>query len=216
MCGIIYKDENVLAIDKPARISVGQLTELLPNTELPRKGIVHRLDKETSGLMLVAKNSKTLLFLQKQFKNREVIKKYISLVSGTPKEEQGEIKTIVDRAPSGKKQKAYLAFDPELKNKEKRWAVTRWKILKKYREFSLIEATPKTGRKHQIRVHLAYLGHPIVGDKLYAFKNQPCPRELKRHFLHAGYLEIKLPDGQTKAFQAELPEDLIQALKTLK
>ncbi len=216
MCGIIYKDENVLTIDKPAGISVEQLIELLPNTELPRKGIVHRLDKETSGIVLVAKNEKTLLFLQKQFRNREVVKKYIALVCGKIKENQGKIETYIARAPAGIKQKAYSLLGPEIKNKTKRKAITGWRVLKKYKEFTLIEAIPLTGRKHQIRVHLAYLGHPITGDKLYAFKNQPCPRGLKRHFLHADYLEIKLPGGQTKAFQVELPEDLIQALKTLK
>jgi 23S rRNA pseudouridine1911/1915/1917 synthase len=229
---IIYQDQDILAVNKPAGITVfneqpslkkslidyliADISELSSVGNAPRYGIVHRLDKETSGIVLVAKNEKTLLFLQKQFRNREVVKKYIALVCGKIKENQGKIETYIARASSGIKQKVYSPLDPEIKNKKKRKAITGWRVLKKYKEFTLIEAAPLTGRKHQIRTHLAYLGHPIAGDKLYAFKNQPCPEGLSRHFLHAGYLKIKLPDEQTKKFYSDLPKDLNEVLKKLK
>jgi 23S rRNA pseudouridine1911/1915/1917 synthase len=220
---ILYEDGNVLVIDKPAGIVVfpeGKTTEktlidyLLENFpylrnagEPPRYGIAHRLDKDTSGILLVAKNSKTLKFLQKQFKEGEVEKKYLALVTGNIKTEGGRIETLIGRSPKDrKKQKVYLANEPGSEGKRK--AITEYKVLEKFKNYTLIEALPKTGRKHQIRVHLAHLSHPIVGDKMYGFKNQPLPEGLKRQFLHASYLRIELPDGGRKEFKSGLPNDL--------
>jgi len=195
-CKIIYEDENIIVLDKPAGVNAD---------DIPRR--VHRLDKDTSGILLVAKNDKTLEFLQKQFQDRTVEKKYIALVVGNLKNESGVIETLLGRSPKDRrKQKVFLPHDPKAKGK--REAVTKYKVLKRYGEFTLVEIEPKTGRKHQIRAHMAYLGHPIAGDKLYGFKNQPCPRGLIRQFLHASYLKIKLPNGKIKKFHSPLPEEL--------
>ena len=185
----IYEDENLLVIDKPAGITVfseeenkektlidyllDKYPELKEAGTAPRYGIIHRLDKDTSGILMVAKNNKTLAFLQNQFKERLVTKKYIALITGELKEETGTIKTLLGRSPKDrKKQKVYLPFEPGFQGKKE--AITEYKILNKYRDYTLVEAIPRTGRKHQIRTHFAYLHHPIAGDKLYGFKNQPC------------------------------------------
>ncbi len=201
----IYEDGNVLVVDKPAGMDILAVIKLLPSGYNP----AHRLDKDTSGIFLVAKNNEALNFLQKQFKQREVEKKYLALVVGELKPKRREIKTLIGRDPKDrKKQKAELPFSPGAQREGLREAITEYSVLKKFKEYCLIEVAPKTGRKHQIRVHLAYLGHPIAGDKIYGFKNQPCPENLKRQFLHAHYLKIQLPDGEIKEFKSELPDDL--------
>lgn len=206
---VIYEDDDFLAIDKPAGVNSDDFEKR-----------VHRLDKDTSGVLLTAKNDKTLKLLQEQFKKRKVVKKYLALAVGNLKRSQGVIETLIGRSPKNrKKQKVYLPYEPA--GKEKRQAITEYKTLEKFtllnsckanltgfKEYTLLEVYPKTGRKHQIRTHLAYLGHPVAGDKIYGFKNQPCPKGLKRHFLHSHYLKIKLPDGKEKEFRSELPQDL--------
>jgi len=200
---ILYEDNDLLVIDKPAGVN---------SDDFPKR--VHRLDKDTSGILLVAKNNDALSFLQKQFKTRQVIKKYLALVIGNLKSEKGKIETLIGRSPKNReKQKVYLPYEPGAKGKRK--AITEYKILQKFKDYTLIEVSPKTGRKHQIRTHLSYLGHPIVGDKIYGFKNQPSPKNLKRQFLHASYLKIKLSDGQEKEFKSDLPENLKEVLKNL-
>lgn len=204
---IIYEDDNVLAIDKPAGIVT---SDLYPNLSK-----VHRLDKETSGVLLIAKNEKALIFLQKQFKQRRVEKKYIALVIGNIKNNQGTIEILIGRAPKDrKKQKVYFPLEPDAKGK--RETITEYKVIKRLKDYTLVEVFPKTGRKHQIRCHFSYLGHPIAGDKMYGFKNQPCPEGLKRQFLHASCLKIKLPNGKTKEFKSALPDDLKLCLQKLK
>ncbi len=232
---ILYEDEDLSVIDKPAGANCDDFEKR-----------VHRLDKDTSGILLVAKNDKALEFLQKQFKEREVKKKYLALVIGHLKTEEGVgdeakasssstsslervrknfnpfdfaaarvIETLIGRSPGDRrKQKVYLPGEPN--SQGKRQAVTEYKVLQRFENYDLIEVEPRTGRKHQIRTHFAYLGHPIAGDKLYGFKGQICPEGLKRHFLHASYLKIKLPDGETKEFKSELPEDLKLCLINLK
>jgi len=136
-------------------------------------------------------------------------------VVGNLKNKEGEVETLLGRSPGDrKKQKVYLPGEP--RSQEKRKAVTEYKVLQRFENYTLIEVVPKTGRKHQIRTHLAYLSHPIAGDKLYGFKNQPTPKGLKRQFLHASYLKIKLPNGEEKEFNSELPEDLNKVLNYLK
>lgn len=207
---ILYEDDDLLVIDKPAGIN---------SDDFERR--VHRLDKDTSGLLLIAKNDKSLEFLQKQFKEGKVIKKYLALLVGNLKNSQGRIETLLGREPKKrKKQRAYLPLGPEAMKKGLRKAITEYKVLEKFSNgknyYTLIEVEPKTGRKHQIRAHFAYLGHPVAGDKLYGFKNQPCPKDLKRQFLHANYLKIKLPNGEIKELLSPLPEDLENVLKGLK
>ncbi len=227
---IIYEDENLLVIDKTAGITVfsegpkkektiiDYLLEKYPFLNkvgsAPRYGIVHRLDKETSGILLVAKNNETLNFLQKQFKERKVIKKYIALLVGKLKESSGIIKTLIGRSPKEKnKQKVYLPLEPG--SQGKREAVTEYKIIKEFKDYTLVEVIPKTGRKHQIRTHFAYLHHPIAGDKLYGFKGQPKPNNLNRHFLHASYLKINLLNNKVTEFKSDLTEDLKNVIKDL-
>ncbi|MDD2696551.1 MAG: RluA family pseudouridine synthase [Candidatus Pacebacteria bacterium] len=201
---IIYEDDDLLVYDKPAGVNCD---------DFPKR--VHRLDKDTSGIFLVAKNDKTLAFLQEQFKNRKVEKKYLALAIGHLKNQEGEIETLIGRSPGDRrKQKVYLTNEPA--DQGKRTAVTHYKVLQRFENYDLIEAEPKTGRKHQIRTHLAYLGHPIAGDKMYGFKNQLLPEGLKRQFLHAYYLKINLPNGRETEFKSELPQDLKEILTNLK
>jgi len=228
---VIYEDNNLLVVDKPAGVVVFPEKEInektlidylldkfpyLKNTgKPPRYGIVHRLDKDTSGILLVAKNDKTLEFLQKQFLDGKVIKKYITLAIGNLKTEKGTIETLIGRSPKDRrKQKIYLPYEPDSQGKRK--AITKYKVLQRFKDYDLVEVRPETGRKHQIRCHLSYLGHPIAGDKMYGFKNQPCPEGLSRQFLHASYIRIKLPDGKIKEFHSDLPKDLSEVLENLK
>jgi len=193
---IIHEDENVQVYDKPAGINCDDFEKR-----------IHRLDKDTSGIFLVAKNEKALEFFQKQFQERKVEKKYLALVVGNLKNKEGEIKTLLGRSPKDpRKQKVYLPHEPQ--NEGKREAVTRYKVLQRFKDYDLIEVKPETGRKHQIRAHFTYLGHPVAGDKLYGFKGQVCPKGLKRQFLHASYIKIELPNGEIKEFQSELPNEL--------
>ncbi len=200
---IIYEDNDLLVVDKPAGINCDDFEKR-----------IHRLDKDTSGVFLVAKNDKALDFFQKQFKERKIEKKYLALIAGNLKNQKGEIKTLLGRSPNDRrKQKAYLSCEPQTQGK--REAETHYKVLQTFQNYDLIEVEPKTGRKHQIRAHFAHLGHPIAGDKLYGFKGQICPKDLKRQFLHAAYLKIVLPSGEEKEFRSELPEDLKNTLKNL-
>ena len=201
---IIYEDEDVQVLDKPAGIVADQFNKR-----------VHRLDKDTSGILLIAKNDETLEFLQKQFKNRKVVKKYIALVNGDLKNKEGIIETMLGRSPKDRrKQKVYLAQEPKVAGKRK--AITKYIVLERFDSYTLIEVQPQSGRKHQIRAHFAYLGHPLAGDKMYGFKNQPLPKGLKRQFLHASYLKIELPNKEIKEFESELPNDLKLCLQKLK
>lgn len=230
---ILYENNDLLAVEKPAGIIVfpegvaaktnqktliDVLVEKYPQLkdagEPPRYGIVHRLDKDTSGVLLVAKATEALIFLQKQFINRRVEKKYTALVIGQIKEDKGQIKTLIGRAKNDKrKQKVYPLDDPNPKGK--REAITEFKVIKRFEQYTLLEVQIKTGRRHQIRCHLSYLKHPIAGDKMYGFKNQPTPDGLTRQFLHASYLKIQIPDGKTEEFKSDLPEDLQKVLDKL-
>jgi len=107
-----------------------------------------------------------------------------------------------------------LPHEPDAKGKRK--AITKYRVIERFENYTLCEVSPLTGRKHQIRCHFAYLGHPIAGDKMYRFKNQPTPEGLKRQFLHAHYLKIELPNGEKKEFVSELPQDLKEVLRNLK
>jgi len=227
---IVYEDDNILAINKPAGLTVFSeekteektladiLLEKFPylnKNEPPRYGIAHRLDKDTSGVLLVAKSKESLIFLQKQFKNRTIQKKYIALVVGNIKEDTGKIETLIGRSPKDRlKQKAFFVGEPG--SQGKREAITEFKVQERFKDYTLLEVTPKTGRKHQIRCHLSYLSHPIAGDKLYGFRRQPSPKGLTRHFLHAYSLRFETQDGQTKEIKAELPEELANIIKELK
>ncbi len=210
---IIYEDEDLLVIDKPAGVVV---TDIYP--ELDK---IHRLDKETSGVLLIAKNEKSLEFYQKQFAEKSegleknLKKRYIALVVGDVLDNEKRIETLIGRGKNDrKKQMVYFSHEPNIIGA--REAITDFKILERYDKYTLLEVFPETGRKHQIRVHLAYLNHPIVGDKVYGFKNQPCPEGMDQHFLHAESIRIKMLNGETKEFHSELPNNLKIVLDRVK
>ncbi len=227
-----YEDDDLLVVNKPAGMVthpapghmhgtlVNALLHHIPDLKgiggVERPGIVHRLDKDTSGLLVVAKNDVAHRFLQEQFKERTVEKRYLALVFGFLTPRRGRIEAPIGRDPRHRQR---MAVVPPGKGRE---AVTEYVVLKYYREaitthrlpFTLTQASPKTGRTHQIRVHLAYIGHPIVGDKVYGHRKQPLP--LGRHFLHAGYLRFRRPrDGEWVEVEAELPDDLQRVIDML-
>jgi len=234
---IIFEDEFLLVIDKPSGVTVNKSEtvkdeptvqsflerklqreiSLEPNTEFAKRaGFVHRLDKETSGILLVAKNQKTLENLQKQFKERTTVKKYLCLVHGLVVPEKGTINAPVDRLPWNR---THFGVFPGGKE-----ALTDYKVETQYvaslpnQKFSLLEVTPHTGRTHQIRVHLKYLGHPVVGDELYAGrKTARDDRKFCAHqFLHAAYIKFTHPDnGKLIEFFSPLPPDLSQVISSL-
>ena len=224
---LVYKNENLLVVEKPAGLPVYQtegesllrkLTEEFPSLKQtgspPRYGLIHRLDKETSGLILVARNNQALSFFQKQFKERKAEKKYLALVVGHLRPREGIIQTLIGRSKKDfRRQKVFLPADPQ--SSSAREAITYYKVLQEFPRFSLLELSPKTGRRHQLRVHLAWKHHPLVGDKRYGFKQQSSVKYLEHQFLHAFYLKIQLMDGEEKEFSLPLPSGLKKVLTCL-
>ena len=206
---IIYEDENVVVIDKPAGIlthSKGTLNleptvadfirERITDKKLAgnRAGIVHRLDRATSGVIITAKNSEALRYLQKQFSQRKAKKKYIAIVEGNLEPEQALIE-----APLGRNPKKPQTFKVLLDGKP---ASTEYRSTKEFKKdgknYSEVELVPHTGRTHQLRVHMAYIDHPIVGDKVYGHPGQDL-------LLHASSLEITIPGGERQIFESAIP-----------
>ena len=209
----IFENDDLIVIDKPAGLLVHPVKDE-KNTLLdylkpryPETQLVHRLDQDTSGVMVVAKNQKAYEFLKEQFLNRTIKKKYLALVHGTLKDKKG---IIVKSISKSRKRGGSQTTAPIGKNRE---AITRYEVIQEFSDYSLLEVFPETGRTHQIRVHLASIGHPIVRDDKYKFKRQKNIEELKRQFLHAKYLKLSLLDGEIKEFYAELPEELSKILK---
>lgn len=226
---VLYEDKNLLVVDKPAGIVVARenkqqnksLMDVLIQTrpelkkigKVLRYGLVHRLDKDASGVLLIAKDKLTLEFLQTQFQGRKVKKIYFVLVYGKLEENEGEIQTLIGRDKNNRlKQRAYLPIEPEAK-KIFREAITFWRVKERFQDYSLLEVFPKTGRKHQIRVHMAFLGYPVVGDKLYA---PQIKHPIKRLFLHCQKIIIQLPNKSHREFFAPLPQELRDFLNKLK
>ncbi len=217
---IIYEDDDLLVLDKPAGLTVhpapGHPSHTLVNAVLSyfphladigdslRPGIVHRLDKDTSGVMLVAKNSIAQADLAEQFKAHSVAKAYLVLVKGRLTPENGIIEAPIGRDPRNRKRMAVVA--------EGREARTEYQVVRYIDDYTLLEVRPETGRTHQIRVHLSAIGYPVVGDAMYGVKSA----YLSRQFLHASRLGFKLPStGEDVEFKSELPPDLEQALKDI-
>ena len=166
-----------------------------------RPGIVHRLDRDTSGVILVAKNDASHNALARQLKERSVEKTYLALVEGTPKPAEGVIDAPIARDPKNRKRMAIVEGGRE--------SVTAYKVVERFASYSLVEARPKTGRTHQIRVHLAAIGHPIVGDRVYG----KASKVVGRQFLHAARIAFTHPGtGERVEFSAELARDLAAAL----
>ena len=234
---IIYQDNDIVVVNKPAGISVHKgiaekgetladwLAEKFPEIKKVgdepelRPGIVHRLDKDTSGVLVAARNQKSFEFLKNQFQKREVVKKYLALVEGNFKNDlptgqagNGVIALPIGRSASDFRKK--LASDSA--KGELREAVTEYKVLERFPNHALVEAYPKTGRTHQIRVHFKAIGHPVVCDHLYGGKRMTCPFGLARHFLHANFLEFVSPSGARLKLEADLPEDLEKVLTRLR
>ena len=220
---ILYEDSDIIVVNKPAGMVVhpagsygysGTLVNALlyhcKNLSgiggFLRPGIVHRLDKGTSGLLVVAKNDKAHQELSKQFKERKVLKKYLALVHGTFKEESGEIKVPIGRSIKNIKKMGVLS-------KKKREAVTIFKVLERFKNATLLEVTTKTGRTHQVRVHLSFLNHPIIGDSLYGRKD----KIINRQALHCFKLGIFHPTTKEYLeFESEIPDDIKYAISMLK
>jgi 23S rRNA pseudouridine1911/1915/1917 synthase len=178
----------------------------LSGAEGLRPGIVHRLDKETSGVIIAAYDDEALAFLAGQFKSRKTKKTYIAVVKGIPPEQKGRIETFIARDPKDRKRFAVSARG--------RAALTVYRVIKTWREHSLVLLRPKTGRTHQLRVHLRYLGHPIVGDPLYGFADTLFPAATL--MLHARSLAIILPgEEQERVFKAPLPERFTAMIRFL-
>jgi 23S rRNA pseudouridine1911/1915/1917 synthase len=174
-----------------------------------RPGIVHRLDRDTSGLMVVAKTEAALEHLHRQFKGREVKKTYLALVHGRPPAPEGIIEAPVGRDPRQRKQMAVVADGRE--------ARTRYRLLEDLGDYSLLAVSPETGRTHQIRVHLAWLGAPVVGDRVYGRGRAEKRLGLGRQFLHAWRLSFERPGGEgVVALEAPLPGELCEPLRALK
>jgi 23S rRNA pseudouridine1911/1915/1917 synthase len=174
-----------------------------------RPGVVHRLDKETSGLILIAKNERAHRWLQDQFRLRKVEKTYLALVDGKPPTPSGRVETYIGRDPSHRKRMAIVS---ESRGRE---AISEYKTLENFRDHTLLEFHPLTGRTHQIRLHCAFLGCPIVGDDIYGRKKSSI--EISRHFLHAYLLKIVLPsEKEPRLFEVPLPDELENVLASLR
>lgn len=222
---IIFENINLLVVNKPAGMVVhpspGHTSGTLVHAALghapelegiggeERPGIVHRLDKETSGLIVVAKNEKAHRWLQDQFRSRMVEKTYLALVDGAPPTPKGRVEAPIGRNTTHRKLMAVVTSE---KGRE---AVTEYRTLESFSAHTLLEVHPLTGRTHQIRVHMVFMGCPVVGDKVYG-KRVPTI-EIDRHFLHASRLKITLPgERNPHVFEASLPYALCQVLEGLR
>ena len=228
---IIYEDQDLLVVNKASGLVVhpgagnpsGTLVNGLLNFDsnlsyLPRAGIVHRLDKDTSGLMVISRNEKTYLNLIDQLKERTITRKYTALVVGEPSL-SGVIDKPIGRHPKVRTKQAVVSSGKE--------AISRFKKVKSLRGYSLVEVLLKTGRTHQIRVHLSYLGFPIVGDNTYGGRRKYVKgtsenlrskiNQFKRQALHASSLTFIHPSTkEVLTFDSELPDDMKQLIRALK
>jgi 23S rRNA pseudouridine1911/1915/1917 synthase len=222
---IIFENDDLIVVNKPAGMvvhpSAGHYSGTLVNAVLgydpdiegiggeERPGLVHRLDKETSGLIVLAKNERAHNWLQDQFRLRQVEKTYLALVDGKPPTPAGRVEASIGRDQSHRKKMAIVSAG---KGRE---AVSEYKTLESYKNHTLLEFHPLTGRTHQIRLHCQFLGCPIVGDSVYGKKSLTV--NTKRHFLHAYKLKIILPnESQARTFEAELPSELVEVLEEVR
>ncbi len=220
---VVYEDDHLLVIDKPAGMVVhpavghqggtlvnallSRLPDIADEDQPDRPGIVHRLDMETSGLILVAKTAAVRATLQAQFKGREIHKTYLALVEGQVAASHGMIDAALGRDPRQRKRISVTADGRE--------AMTEYRVLELFQHQSYLEVQPQTGRTHQIRVHLAYIDHPVVGDGVYGFRKQRI--KLHRHFLHAARLVFQHPvTGEALSLEAPLPPELQAVLDELR
>jgi 23S rRNA pseudouridine1911/1915/1917 synthase len=222
---IVFENDDLLVVNKAAGMvvhpSVGHSSGTLVNAVMgydpniegiggeERPGVVHRLDKETSGLILIAKNERAHRWLQDQFRLRKVDKTYLALVDGKPPTPSGRVETHIGRDPKNRKRMAIVS---ENKGRE---AISEYQTVEEFSYHALLEFHPHTGRTHQIRLHCLFLNCPIVGDEIYGRKKSSI--KIGRHFLHAYRLSIIVPDEmELKSFEALLPEQLETVLSKLR
>jgi len=224
---VIYENENLIVLNKPAGLLVhadsknceNTLIEQLllefpevagvgdsPSGRLERPGIVHRLDRDTSGVILIARNQKYFQYLKDLFRDHKIKKVYRAIAVGPFKEKTGTIDAPISIKAGSTKRTVY-------KGKNTKMATTKYRVLKGLGRFSYIEIYPETGRTHQIRVHLNSIGHPIAGDKLYGGKRTAQAAE--RQMLHAYSIEFPIEPGKNMAVTADLPEDFSKFLASL-
>lgn len=218
MFPIIYEDAAILVIDKPAGVAVHADAHHTGGTILdevrityPHAELAHRLDKDTSGLLIVAKNADAHVYLKQLFKTRAIAKTYLALVSGIVIKDDMVIALAIGRSSQDFRKRVAKPTPDE----NARPAETHIRVLKRLGAYTLIEAMPKTGRTHQVRTHLSSIGHPIACDTLYGGKKFLCPTGLTRQFLHAFALEFTTHDGKRLRLEAALPSDLANVLHTL-
>jgi tRNA pseudouridine32 synthase/23S rRNA pseudouridine746 synthase len=214
MVEILYEDADILAVNKPEGLAAipehqtqaasDSLFGLLCTERAERLYIVHRIDKDTSGLIVFARHAEAHRLLSMQFEHRTVQKTYLALVHGVVADEQGAIDKPLGRFGSGR-----VGVNPQ----RGRASLTEYLVLRRFPAHTLVEAYPKTGRRHQIRVHLYSIGHPIVGDRLYG--DQALQRDYSRMMLHAHRLTLHLPNGQPLTLEAPLPESFERVLETV-
>jgi len=221
---IRFENDDLIVVNKPAGMvvhpAVGHERGTLVHAILAhapemqgiggegRPGVVHRLDKNTSGLILLAKNDAAHRWLQEQFRRREVEKIYLALVDSRPPTPSGRIEAPIGRHASQRKQMAVVPG----KGRE---AVSEYRTLETFPNHTLLEVRPLTGRTHQIRLHLSFLGCPVAGDTTYGRRKPSL--EIQHHFLHAARLTIRLPGGdRLQTFEAPLPDELAEALRSLR
>lgn len=203
---ILYEDEDCIVINKPTGLLTHSKGAFNPEATIAtfiapklqsmagdRAGIVHRLDRATSGVIIAAKNETALAWLQKQFSSRKAHKTYVAIVEGSPEPAEAVIEIPIERNP--KKPQQFRG------GSQGKGAVTAYKVTKQSPKYSLLELYPKTGRTHQLRVHLEHIKHPIVGDTLYG------GAIADRLYLHAYKLEITIPSGERKTFEAPVPKE---------
>jgi len=225
---IIFQNKDFIVIDKPAGLAVHsgvgtsdptlvdfllkKFPEIKGVGDEPeiRPGIVHRLDKETSGVMVVARNQKSFEHLKNLFRGRKVEKKYLAVVHGRLKEKEGRIEGEMGRSKKDFRKMALVRG--KISVRKERYSLTRYKVKKEFDDFSLLEVYPATGRMHQIRVHLHAIGHPVAGDKKYFFKNSLPRRQAsentsaERMLLHAASIGFTGPNGEKYFFESEAPK----------
>ncbi len=228
---ILYENNDLLVIDKPAGILTHASLDNLNSPSIAswlidkypfisqvgedklRPGIVHRLDKDTSGVLIIVKNNNSFFYLKNLFKQRKVKKRYIALVKGELKQSKGEIDFPLTRSKkSTVKQKVVVKKTEETKAKT---ALTKYQVLERFKGFTLLEIIPETGRTHQIRVHLASIGFPVVGDKLYGKFKKSDNLNLSYHFLHAQEVSFISPTGEKLVIKTSLPQELKEFLNQL-
>lgn len=228
---LIYETKDFIAVNKPAGVLVHPIKDSSEETLVDwvlerypevrnigdepeiRPGIVHRLDRDTSGVILIARRQEFFEYLKNIFKTHQIKKTYLALAWGKLEPKSGIIKIPIGIKTGTIKRTVWQKNAKDIKE-----AITEYRVIKYFKDFSLVEVTPKTGRTHQIRIHLASLNHPVVGDKLYGFKKLSLGKlgiDLNRQFLHALSLEFSLIAGRRIKIEAELPEELKRIIDTL-